>query len=191
MYYSTVYTLSSFNTYVYTHTHHTHTHCTTQDFSLDPEIHRMHLAAHHMVRHLTAGMAMITCREALLMSISNNLKNAFAAAVRVSVYLTITQYSNFHSTLLLSLTLCTLSLSLCIYVYSPYVCMYNTHVYNLCFSMQSPPEELKTLIDQAAHQVSFYLCIVLSQLSIYLHCTYSMSIKKTAHKQSYLRRSNS
>ena len=43
----------------------------------------MHLAAHHMVRHLTAGMAMITCREALLVSIANNLKAAFVAAIRV------------------------------------------------------------------------------------------------------------
>ena len=54
-----------------------------QDFSMDPDIHRMHLAAHHMVRHLTAGMAMITCREALLISIASNLKTAFTTAVRV------------------------------------------------------------------------------------------------------------
>ena len=43
----------------------------------------MHTAAVHMVRHLTAGMAMITCREPLLLSISNNLKSAFNSVLRV------------------------------------------------------------------------------------------------------------
>ena len=47
----------------------------------------MHIAAHNMVRHLTAGMALITCREPLLMSISSNLKSAFASAIRVSDYM--------------------------------------------------------------------------------------------------------
>ena len=56
-----------------------------QDFALDPEVSRMHAAAVHMVRHLTAGMAMITCREPLLISISNNLKNAFSTVLRVSL----------------------------------------------------------------------------------------------------------
>ena len=100
------------------------------------------------------------------MSISNNLKNAFTAAVRVGVYLQkyITQYNN------LSLTLCTLSL--CVYI-SPYV---YTHV-------QTPPEELKALIDQAAHQVSLYLCIVLSKLSIYISALYvQYESKKPGHK---------
>ena len=55
-----------------------------QDFALDPDIHRMHLAAHHMVRHLTAGMALITCREPLLLSISTNLKTTFTNTLRVS-----------------------------------------------------------------------------------------------------------
>ncbi|XP_064398380.1 CCR4-NOT transcription complex subunit 1-like [Halichondria panicea] len=71
-----------------------------KDFSLDPDIHRMHIAAHNMVRHLTAGMALITCREPLLMSISSNLKSAFTSAIR------------------------------------------------------TPTEELKSLIDQAANQIS-------------------------------------
>lgn len=43
----------------------------------------MRAAAHYMVRNLTAGMAMITCRDHLLMSISNNLKAAFVSATRV------------------------------------------------------------------------------------------------------------
>lgn len=55
-----------------------------KDFALDSEESRMRIAAHHMMRNLTAGMAMITCREPLLMSISTNLKNSFASALRVS-----------------------------------------------------------------------------------------------------------
>lgn len=46
----------------------------------------MRVAAHHMMRNLTAGMAMITCREPLLMSIATNLKNSFAAALRVGKF---------------------------------------------------------------------------------------------------------
>jgi len=46
-----------------------------KDFSLDFDENRMRVAAHHMVRNLTAGMAMITCRDHLLLSIKNNLKN--------------------------------------------------------------------------------------------------------------------
>lgn len=50
-----------------------------KDFALDPEESRMRIAAHHMVRNLTAGMAMITCRDQLLLSIGSNLKSAFSA----------------------------------------------------------------------------------------------------------------
>lgn len=46
-----------------------------KDFALDFDETRMRVAAHHMVRNLTAGMAMITCRDHLLLSIKNNLKN--------------------------------------------------------------------------------------------------------------------
>ncbi|XP_070307319.1 CCR4-NOT transcription complex subunit 1 isoform X11 [Odocoileus virginianus] len=55
-----------------------------KDFALDSEESRMRIAAHHMMRNLTAGMAMITCREPLLMSISSNLKNSFASALRTA-----------------------------------------------------------------------------------------------------------
>ncbi|KAM4720886.1 CCR4-NOT transcription complex subunit 1 isoform 2-T2 [Rhinophrynus dorsalis] len=55
-----------------------------KDFALDSEESRMRLAAHHMMRNLTAGMAMITCREPLLMSIATNLKNSFATAMRAA-----------------------------------------------------------------------------------------------------------
>ena len=45
----------------------------------------MRAAAHHMVRFMTAGMALITCREPLLISINNNLRSNFQAALRVSM----------------------------------------------------------------------------------------------------------
>lgn len=55
-----------------------------KDFALDSDENRMRSAAHYMVRNLTAGMAMITCRDQLLTSISTQLKvvlqNALAAA---------------------------------------------------------------------------------------------------------------
>ncbi|KAJ7383193.1 CCR4-NOT transcription complex subunit 1 [Desmophyllum pertusum] len=53
-----------------------------KDFALDPEESRMRAAAHHMVRFMTAGMALITCREPLLISINNNLRSNFLAALR-------------------------------------------------------------------------------------------------------------
>nr|XP_006813651.1 PREDICTED: CCR4-NOT transcription complex subunit 1-like [Saccoglossus kowalevskii] len=53
-----------------------------KDFALDPEESRMRAAAHHMVRNLTAGMAMITCREPLMVSISNNFKNNCLTALK-------------------------------------------------------------------------------------------------------------
>ena len=54
-----------------------------QDFALDPEENRMRLAAHHMVRNVTAGMAMITCREPLLTNLTNNIKSNLIATLRV------------------------------------------------------------------------------------------------------------
>lgn len=50
-----------------------------KDFALDPDENRMRLAAHCMVRNLTAGMAMITCREQLLTAINTQLKQALIA----------------------------------------------------------------------------------------------------------------
>uniref|UniRef100_G3UN31 CCR4-NOT transcription complex subunit 1 n=1 Tax=Loxodonta africana TaxID=9785 RepID=G3UN31_LOXAF len=65
-----------------------------KDFALDSEESRMRIAAHHMMRNLTAGMAMITCREPLLMSISTNLKNSFASALRKRAFFSIENYLN-------------------------------------------------------------------------------------------------
>lgn len=52
-----------------------------KDFALDPDDVRMRTSAHHMMRNLTAGMAMITCREQLITTISTNLKTAFLTAL--------------------------------------------------------------------------------------------------------------
>ena len=55
-----------------------------QDFALDPDESRMRMAAHHLVRFMTAGMALITCHEPVLISINGQLKNAFLNALGVS-----------------------------------------------------------------------------------------------------------
>jgi hypothetical protein len=54
-----------------------------QDFALDHDETRMREAAHHMVRNLTAGMAMITCRDHLHLSIKNNLTHFMMTIGRV------------------------------------------------------------------------------------------------------------
>lgn len=53
-----------------------------KDFALDPDESRMRTAAHSMVRFMTAGMALITCREPLNISINNNLRSTLMAALR-------------------------------------------------------------------------------------------------------------
>lgn len=52
-----------------------------KDFALDSDENRMRLAAHYMVRNLTAGMAMITCRDQLLTAINSNMKQQLQAAL--------------------------------------------------------------------------------------------------------------
>lgn len=52
-----------------------------KDFALDPDESRMRTAAHYMVRNLTASMAMITCKDQLLQSITANIKTAFQSAL--------------------------------------------------------------------------------------------------------------
>ncbi|OON13886.1 CCR4-Not complex component, Not1, partial [Opisthorchis viverrini] len=53
-----------------------------KDFALDPDPNRMRYAAHQMVRHLAAGMSLITAREALGMSLVTGLKNIMLAEVQ-------------------------------------------------------------------------------------------------------------
>lgn len=52
-----------------------------KDFALDPEENRMRIGAHHMMRYLTAGMAMITSRDHIFIAISSNLKSTFVTAL--------------------------------------------------------------------------------------------------------------
>lgn len=52
-----------------------------KDFALDSDEGRMRTCAHHMMRNLTAGMAMITCREQIINTITTNLKAAFITAL--------------------------------------------------------------------------------------------------------------
>ncbi|XP_066142150.1 CCR4-NOT transcription complex subunit 1 isoform X1 [Euwallacea fornicatus] len=54
-------------------------HIIRKDFALEPDEDRMRLAAHYMVRNLTAGMAMITCRDQLMTSINTHLKQILNA----------------------------------------------------------------------------------------------------------------
>lgn len=56
-------------------------HIIRKDFALDSEENRMRLAAHYMVRYLTAGMAMITCRDQLLTSIGTYMKQQLQSAL--------------------------------------------------------------------------------------------------------------
>jgi CCR4-NOT transcription complex subunit 1 len=55
-----------------------------KDFALDPDENRMCLAAHYLTRNLTAGMAMITCKDPLFVSITTALKNAFVSKCQTS-----------------------------------------------------------------------------------------------------------
>lgn len=52
-----------------------------KDFALDCDENRMRTAAHYMVRNLTAGMAMITCKDQLMQSITTSIKNSFISAI--------------------------------------------------------------------------------------------------------------
>lgn len=52
-----------------------------KDFALDSDDNRLRKAAHYMVRNLTAGMAMITCRDQLNTIIQSNIKSAFASSM--------------------------------------------------------------------------------------------------------------
>lgn len=52
-----------------------------KDFALDFDETRMRVTARSMARNLTAGMAMITYRDHLLLSIKNNLKNIMVMLV--------------------------------------------------------------------------------------------------------------
>ncbi|XP_018332618.1 CCR4-NOT transcription complex subunit 1 [Agrilus planipennis] len=52
-----------------------------KDFALDSDENRMRTAAHCMVRNLTAGMVMITCRDQLLAAINTHMKTTLQNAM--------------------------------------------------------------------------------------------------------------
>lgn len=52
-----------------------------KDFALDPDESRMRAATHHMVRNLTAAMAMITCRDYLATNITKSIKQGLVTAI--------------------------------------------------------------------------------------------------------------
>lgn len=52
-----------------------------KDFALEADETRMRKAAHFMVRNLTAGMAMITCRDQLCNLIQTHIKSAFTTSI--------------------------------------------------------------------------------------------------------------
>lgn len=61
-------------------------HIIKKDFALDPDESRMRAATHHMVRNLTAAMAMITCRDYLATNITKSIKQGLVQAFsRVSI----------------------------------------------------------------------------------------------------------
>lgn len=63
-------------------------HIIKKDFALDPDESRMRVATHHMVRNLTAAMAMITCRDYLATNIAKSIKQGLMQAFsRVSLLL--------------------------------------------------------------------------------------------------------
>lgn len=54
---------------------------------MDPDETHLRKAAHCMVRNLTSGLAMITCREQIVQLLSSNLKQHFLSVLMV--YITI------------------------------------------------------------------------------------------------------
>ncbi|ULU00977.1 hypothetical protein L3Y34_001407 [Caenorhabditis briggsae] len=55
-----------------------------KDFALDPEEQNLKTASFHMMRAMTAGMAMITCRDPLASTMHANLAQAFSSSLRSS-----------------------------------------------------------------------------------------------------------
>ncbi|KIH48044.1 hypothetical protein ANCDUO_21890 [Ancylostoma duodenale] len=55
-----------------------------KDFALDPDENNMKKAAFHMMRAMTAGMAMITCRDPLAGTMMSLLQQSFTNSLRTS-----------------------------------------------------------------------------------------------------------
>jgi len=52
---------------------------------MDPDDTHLRKAAHCMVRNLTSGLAMITCREQVIQTLTTNLKQHFMSVLIVSI----------------------------------------------------------------------------------------------------------
>jgi len=53
---------------------------------MDPDDSHLRKAAHCMVRSLTSGLAMITCREQVIQTLTTNLRQHFMSVLIVCVY---------------------------------------------------------------------------------------------------------
>jgi len=53
---------------------------------MDPDDSHLRKAAHCMVRSLTSGLAMITCREQVIQTLTTNLKQHFMSVLIVCAY---------------------------------------------------------------------------------------------------------
>jgi len=52
---------------------------------MDPDESHLRKAAHCMVRNLTSGLAMITCREQVVQLLTSNLKQHFLSVLMVYI----------------------------------------------------------------------------------------------------------
>jgi CCR4-NOT transcription complex subunit 1 len=52
---------------------------------MDPDDTHLRKAAHCMVRNLTSGLAMITCREQVIQTLTTNLKQHFMSVLIVCI----------------------------------------------------------------------------------------------------------
>lgn len=52
---------------------------------MDPDDVHLRKAAHMMVRNLTSGLAMITCREQVIQTLTTNLKQHFMSVIIVCI----------------------------------------------------------------------------------------------------------
>lgn len=61
---------------------------------MDPDDTHLRKAAHCMVRNLTSGLAMITCREQVIQTLTTNLKQHFMSVIIVCIYFQVLKLLN-------------------------------------------------------------------------------------------------
>lgn len=59
---------------------------------MDPDESHLRKAAHCMVRNLTSGLAMITCREQVVQLLTSNLKQHFLSVLMVFITIIAKQF---------------------------------------------------------------------------------------------------